>query len=167
MLDVAKKKFPSAKFQKMDMIKLKLPKKYDVIVSLFSSIRYVKTHANLRKTLNAFSKHLKAGGVLIIEPWFAPNAYQPGNPHGLLYKNKDIVIARATVSTRKGTISIMDMHHLISERGKGTKHIVERHEIGLFSVEKTLQYLKQAGLVAKYYKNGLLPDRGLYIAVKK
>jgi len=167
ILNVAKKKIKNVTFKKADMINMNLNKKFDVITCLFSSIGYVKTYPNLQKTLKNFAKHLKTGGVVIIEPWFTKSAYKAGSPHMTTYENKDIKIARLAVSKVKGNVSEMDMHYLIAERNKEVKHFVDRHELGLFDIDKTLQFMKQAGLKAKFLKNGLMKDRGLFIGVKE
>ena len=167
ILDVAKKKIKNVTFRKADMISFNLNKKFDVITCLFSSIGYVKTHQNLQKTMKNFAKHLKTGGVLIIEPWFTKSAYKAGSPHMTTYESKDLKIARLAVSKVKGNVSEMDMHYLIAERNKEVKHFVDRHTLGLFDIDKTLQFMKQAGLKAKFLKNGLMKDRGLFIGVKE
>lgn len=166
MLKVTRKKFPTMKLRQMDMAKLTLGKKFDVIVCLFSSIGYVKTHKRLKQTIQGFARHLKKGGVLIIEPWFTNEQYGVGRPHGTLYKSKELVVARVNVSERKGNVSVMDMYHLIGEKGKKVKLVVEHHELGLFSVAQTMDVLKKAGLQARFTKDGLMPGRGLYIATK-
>jgi ubiquinone/menaquinone biosynthesis C-methylase UbiE len=166
MLKVARKKHPKMELKQMDMTTLKLGKKFDVIICLFSSIGYVKTQKRLKQTIRGFARHLKKGGVLIIEPWFAKGQYHAGNPHGTFYKSKDLVVARVTVSEQRGNVSVMDMYHLIGEKGKKVKVVVEHHELGLFSIPQTLDILKKSGLAARFDKNGLADDRGIYIATK-
>jgi ubiquinone/menaquinone biosynthesis C-methylase UbiE len=165
ILDVAKKKFKDITFKKADMINFNLNEEFDVITCLFSSISYVKTYANLKKTINNFSKHLKPGGIVIIEPWFTKATYTIGTPHMTIYDSKDIKIARLNISEIKGNISEMDMHYLIAEKDNDVKHFVDRHEMGLFEIDKTLQYMKEAGLSAKALKNS--GKRGLFIGIKK
>jgi len=159
ILDVAKKNFKNVVFKKADMINFNLNKKFDVITCLFSSIGYVKTYQNLEKTMKNFAKHLKTGGVVIIEPWFAKSAYKAGSVHMTTYENKDLKIARLSVSKVKGNVSINNMHYLIGERNKEVKHFIDRHEMGLFEIDKTLQFMKQAGIKSAFLKNGLMKDR--------
>ena len=158
ILNIAKKKIPKARFVHADMVNFKLGKKFDVIACLFSSIGYVKTYQNLRKTIHNFAFHLQKGGIVIIEPWFAKSAYKAGFPHMTTYESKELKIARLCVSNVKGNVSIMDMHYLIAEKGKEVRHIVDRHELGMFEVGKTLQIMKNAGLKAQFLKNGLMKD---------
>jgi hypothetical protein len=58
------------------------------------------------------------------------------------------------------------MHYLVAERGESVKHFVDRHELGLFEIDKTLMIMKKAGFQAKFLKKGLMKDRGLLVGVK-
>jgi ubiquinone/menaquinone biosynthesis C-methylase UbiE len=167
MLSIAKKKIPSVNFKKANMIDFKINKKFDIITCLFSSIGYIKTHENLRKTINNFASHLKNGGVVIIEPWFTKFAYKPGYPHMITYESKELKIARLCVSRVKGNLSILDMNFLVAEKDKGVKYFIDKHELGMFEVNETLKMMKDAGLKAKFLKNGLIEERGLFVGVKK
>jgi len=167
LLDIAKKNVKGVAFERADMTKLKLGQKFDVITCLFSSIGYVKTYSKLKTTIQSFARHLKTEGVLIIEPWFTKRAYRIGSPHMTTYGGKDVKIARLNVSKIRGNVSVMDMHYLIAERDKDVKHFVDRHELGLFEVDKTLRIMKDAGLQARFLKNGLMRGRGLLIGVGK
>ena len=154
-------------FRQADMVSLDLGREFDVIICLFSSIGYVRTYSNLKKTLTNFARHLKKGGVVIIEPWFTRSAYETGWPHLSTCGDDTVKIARECIPRARGNVSIMDMHYLVAERNRDVKHFVDRHELGMFEPEKFLQFMKAAGLRAKILKNGLMPGRGIYIDVKK
>lgn len=166
MLSVAKKNNPDIRFKIADMVQLNLGKKFDVILCLFSSIGYIKTYSNLKKTIQNFSQHLKTGGVVIIEPWFAETIYITGLPSMTTYDGENIKIARLCVSQKRGILSVMDMHYLIAEKNQKMKHSVERHELAMFDTDKILDIMRQNQLKAKFLKNGLMKDRGLCIGVK-
>ncbi len=167
ILDVAKSKLKKIDFKKVDMVNFDLKKKFDVILCLFSSIGYIKTYKNLEKTLKNFAMHIKNGGVVIIEPWFTKDSYKPGKPHMKVYDGDDLKISRLTVSQQKDNLSIMDMHYLIAEKNKKVKHFVDRHEMGLFDVDQTLEFMKKYWFKAKFLKNGLMKSRWLFVWVKK
>ncbi len=167
VLSLAKKRIKNVTFKKADMINMKLNKKFDIITCLFSSIGYVKTYTNLKKTIRNFYNHLADGGVVIIEPWLTKSAFKIGSPHLSIYQDKNLKIAREVVSKIKDNISVMDMHYLIAEKNKDVKHFIGRNELGLFEIDKTLKIMKDAGFNAKYLKKGLLKDRGLYIGIKQ
>lgn len=167
MLKIARERFPDVIFKKSDMIDLKIDKKFDVITCLFSSIGYVKTYKNLTKTINGFSNHLKEGGVLIIEPWISRDDYNVGLPHMTTYDRKEIKIARVNVSKIEGNVSILEFHYLVAEKNKEVKYFVDKHELGLFEIEDTLDIMQEAGLKAVFLKSGLLEHRGVFIGVKE
>ena len=167
MLSVARKNISDVTFKQADMIKLNLDKKFDVILCLFSSIGYLKTYQNLSKTIQNFTKHLKIGGVVIIEPWFTENVYKIGLPSMTTYDGEEIKIARLCVSEKRGILSVMDMHYLIAEKNKKMKYFVERHKLAMFDVDRVLSIMKKQGLQASFLKNGLMKDRGLYLGIKK
>src|ERR1039457_3545618 len=75
MLGVARQNVKGMHFQRADMVTLNLGKEFDVILCLFSSIGYVKTSADLKRTLQNFGRHLKKGGVVIIEPWLTKETF--------------------------------------------------------------------------------------------
>jgi ubiquinone/menaquinone biosynthesis C-methylase UbiE len=167
ILKVAMKNIDGVVFKQADMTELNLGKQFDVITCLFSSIGYVKTYTNLKKTIKSFAKHLKTGGVLFIEPWFTKSTFIEGYPSMTTYDGRDVKIARLCISKTKGNLSVQDMHYLVAERGKSVTHFVDRHEMGLFEIDKTLAIMKKAGLGAKFLKKGLMKDRGLFVGEKQ
>jgi len=167
ILEVAMKNVQGVVFKQADMTELNLGKQFDVITCLFSSLGYVKTYAKLKKTIQEFVKHLKTGGVVLIEPWFTKSTFIEGYPSMTTYDGRDVKIARLCVSKTKGNLSVHDMNYLIAERGKGVTHFVDRHEMGLFEIDKTLTIMEKAGLQAKFLKKGLMKDRGLFLGIKQ
>ena len=141
MLAIARKNFPDIHFKQINMIDFCLNKTFDVIICLFSSIGYIKTYANLDKTIKSFSKHLKKGGIVIIEPWFTKNVYITGLPSMTTYDGEDIKISRLCVCKKRGILSVMDMHYLIAKQNKQVTHFVERHEIAMFEMNKILEIM--------------------------
>ncbi|MEK6942678.1 MAG: methyltransferase domain-containing protein [Nanoarchaeota archaeon] len=166
MLRIAKKNVKGIKFLKADMASFNLNKKFDVIICLFSSIGYVKNYSNLKKTINNFFKHLEKGGVLIIEPWLKRSDFKVGTPHMATYSDENIKIVRMDISKIRGNISILDMRYLIAEKGKEIKQFSDRHEMGLFEVDKTTSIMKKAGFKVLFLEDSLMEERGLFIATK-
>jgi ubiquinone/menaquinone biosynthesis C-methylase UbiE len=163
ILTVARKNVSNVEFIQADMVTMDLQRSYDVITCLFGSIGYVKTAVNLQKTLQNFARHLVTGGIAIIEPWLTPAIYCVGSPHMETYDGENIKIARLNVSQKKGTLSILDMHYLIAETGNPVRHVVDHHELGLFTEEATMRYMTAAGFSPTLLKEG----RGIYIGVKQ
>jgi len=164
MLKVARKKHPNIRFHQGDMIDFNLEYQFDVVTCLFSSIGYVKTKSNLRKTIKNMNKHLLPGGVLIVEPWFTPEQWPGGNVYTLIVEKPDMKIIRMSHSGRKGKVSILEFQYLIGTP-KGIEHQKEIHTLGLFTHEDHLEAFQSAGLKVIYNKKGV-DGRGLYIGKK-
>jgi ubiquinone/menaquinone biosynthesis C-methylase UbiE len=167
MLKIARKNVKGVTFKEADMKTLRLGKQFDVILCLLSSIGYVKTAASLEKTIWNFSKHLKKGGLALIEPSHAKSAYVSGEPRITTYDGKEAKIARINYTNFRQATAVLNMHILIAERGKDAKYFVDRHELGLFGINNTVRIMKAAGLKSKYLKNGLMSGRELFVGIKK
>jgi ubiquinone/menaquinone biosynthesis C-methylase UbiE len=167
MLKIARKNAKGVIFKEADMKNLRLGKQFDVILCLLSSIGYAKTAAGLEKTVQNFCKHLKKGGLALIEPSYSKSAYVSGEPRVTSYDGKELKIARINYTNFRQATAVLNMHLLIAERGKDAKYFLDKHELGLFGINKTLRVMKDAGLKSKYLKNGLMPGREIFVGIKK
>lgn len=166
ILNKAKINVKKVKFKQLNMIDFSLNQKFDIIISLFSAIGYVKTKANLKKTIKNISNHLKPGGIIIIEPWFSKSEYAGGKPHMNIYEDKNIKICRMSVAKVKSNVSILDFHFMVAEENKEVYEFRDIHELGLFDKEDYFKYFKEEGIGIKFIKKGLI-GRGLFIGIKK
>ncbi|MDX6534879.1 MAG: hypothetical protein QOJ13_2049 [Gaiellales bacterium] len=163
-LEIARKRLPGVPLQVADMVELDLGRRFDAVVCLFSAIGYVGTVERLNQAIAAMARHLDPGGVLIVEPWLTPDVWQDGHLSALFVDEDDIKIARMSVSSTENGMSVMEMEHLVGTTEEGVQHFVERHELGLFTVEQHLDAFRAAGLDVEHDPEGLI-GRGLYIAV--
>src|SRR3990167_7289842 len=90
MLKIAKKNVKGAVFKQADIINFNINKKFDAILCLFSSIAYLKTYKNLEKSIKNFYKHLKNGGVIIIEGFIAKSDFKPNSSYMDIYDGKNV-----------------------------------------------------------------------------
>jgi SAM-dependent methyltransferase len=161
MLQIARQRSPEVTFHHGDMISFDLDQEFDVVTCLFSSIGYVKTMENLSRAVACMADHLAPGGLLIVEPWFTPDAWQPGTVHALFIDEPELKIARVNTSFAEGRLSFFELHYVIGTP-QGTEHFVERHELGLFTTDEMEASLVSAGLDVTYDAEGLM-GRGLYV----
>jgi len=166
MLRVARRRLPMVGFVRQDMRRLHLGQEYDVVSCLFSAIGYVRTLSGLRQATASMARHLKPGGVLLIEPWLTPQTYRAGTVHALVARAGEAYVARANSSERRGRLSVMRMHYLIAVPGRPIRHTVDPHVVGLFTVQETLRCLRGVGLRARFLRPRSRHDRGLYVAAK-
>ena len=164
MLAVAHKKLPGIPLHHASLINFRIPLKYDAIICLFGSIGYVKTLPYLDEAVGNMSRHLTPGGVLIVEPWIAPENWTPGKTYAQLVEQPELKIARVSISGGKGRQSIVDFHYLVAT-AEGIQHFTEKHELGLFTDEEYLTSFHKAGLETIHDQVGF-NGRGLYIGIK-
>ncbi len=163
-LEIAQQRNPEILFHQADMVEFQLGRTFDVVICLFSSIGYVKTLADFAMAIKCITNHLESGGVLIIEPWFTPETWHPGTVHAVMINEPNLKIARINTSYVDGRLSFFDMHYLIGTSEK-TEHFVERHELGLFTVDEMREIMTEAGFDVTYDATGLT-GRGLFIGRK-
>jgi SAM-dependent methyltransferase len=162
LLDVARRRLPGVPLHQADMAGFDLGRRFDVVVCLFSSIGYTKTVEGLRRAMMCLSAHVAPGGVVIIEPWFAPEAFHNGHPHALFVDRPELKICRMNVSAVHGSVSVLDFHYLVATFS-GMECFTERHELGLFTDQQYREAFAASGLNAEHDPEGLT-GRGLYVA---
>lgn len=159
---IARRKLPAATVYEADMSAFELPERYDVILCLFSSIGYLKTLDAVRSALGRFRLHLADGGIVIVEPWFAPAALIPGRIMVSTAEARGLTVCRMSWAQIEGRLSRLHFEYLIG-RPTGIERASEVHELGLFTVEEMQQCFQGAGLDATYDPQGP-SGRGLYVA---
>jgi SAM-dependent methyltransferase len=162
MLAVARERLPSVAFHEGDMTDFDLGRRYDAVVCMFSSIGYVQTEDRLRSAAAAMARHLEPGGVLVVEPWLAPEVWQEGHVAAVHVDEPELKIARMNVAERRGDLSVVEFHYLVATSA-GIEHFTELHELGLFTVDQYLDAFRAAGLDVEHDSEGPM-GRGLYVA---
>ena len=164
LLEIARQRNPGVAFHQGTMVDFQLVGTFDVVTCLFSSIGYVKNREGLARSVACMAKHLVPGGLLVIEPWFTPEAWRPNTVHSLFIDESDLKIARINTSFSQGRLSYFDLHYLVGTPD-GTEHFVERHELGLFTFGEMQAALSKAGLEVEYDPEGLT-GRGLHLGLR-
>jgi hypothetical protein len=135
------------------MIDFNLGKTYDAVICLFSAIGNVGTVDRLERAVACMARHVRLGGVLIVEPWFTPDKWSPGGV--FIYAGEIGVekVCRMSLSGREGNLSILQFHYL---RGTPTaiEHYSERLELALFTRENMTRAFEFAGMQVRYDPEG-------------
>ena len=161
MLAVARRRLPDVRLEVGDFLTWQSDERFDVVICVGSSIGYALTVDRLRRATANLASLLVPGGLLLVEPWIAPDAWEDGRQVLDVVDHEDLRLARLLTSGREGTVSLLDIDFLIGRNG-AVERLHERHEMGLFTDAEMRDAFRAAGLsVARddTYPSG----RGLYI----
>jgi ubiquinone/menaquinone biosynthesis C-methylase UbiE len=167
MLRQARRRLPRVRLVLGDMRTFRLRRQFDVVSCLFSAIGHLDAKADVRRAFANFARHVKDGGVVIVEPWIAPDSFRPGAVHLRAHQRPDLTVARMAFSRRRGNHSRIHYHFLIGEPGRAIRH-VEEIDHGLLLSPKELQGLmRSVGLRPHFLPRGLTRGRGVLVGVKE
>lgn len=163
LLRVARERIPDGVFHQGDMTDFDLGRTFDVVVSLFSAIGYARTEEGLRRTVANLARHLRPGGVAVVEPWLTPEIFKPGMPRLDVHESPELKIARMGRTHREGDLSVIVFVYMVGHPG-GIDHWEDRHLLGLFTQRQMRDAFAAASLEVVEYDPHGLTGRGLYIA---
>ena len=159
---IAQQKHAAGHFFVADMSDFRLSRRYDAVLCLFSSIGYLKTLDRVGQALRCFREHVAPGGMIVIEPWFAPGTLDPGRVFRHEGEANGVRVSRISRAEIEGRLSRLHFDYEITDRS-GTRRSSEVHELGLFTATELLQTFQGVGLQVDHDPKGLT-DRGLYVA---
>lgn len=162
LLAVARRKLPEAEFFVGDMADFALPRRYDAVICLFSAIGYVRTLDRVAAALACFRRHVEAGGLVVVEPWFEPGLLRIGAGEVRESATAAGRVRRASHVTVEGTLSRIVFDYTVHD-AEGVREFQEVHELGLFTGAEMRAAFRQAGLAAAFDPVGFT-GRGLYTA---
>ncbi|MFD9961813.1 class I SAM-dependent DNA methyltransferase [Amycolatopsis sp. NPDC058986] len=164
MIAIARRRVPEIPLSQGDMRDFRLDGSFDAVTCMFSSIGYLRTPAELGRTLRCFARHLTAGGVVVIEPWVFPETFVPGYVASDLVRLDGRAITRISHSVREGDVTRMDVHYLDAGPA-GIRHLTDTHRLSLFSRADYETAFARAGCSAEYVVTERFP-RGLFVGVR-
>ncbi|NHI84137.1 MAG: class I SAM-dependent methyltransferase [Candidatus Thorarchaeota archaeon] len=148
MIEIARARLPGIELIHESMTTMNLGKKFDVITCLFGSITYLTTIEELSHAINAFSKHLVPGGVVLIEPLFTKETVHHGSTGISCVDRPEVKLARVNTSTIEGDIAYLNFHFLLATE-KGVEHFVDPSPMGIFSRATFMSLMKGNGLTPR------------------
>ncbi|HEV8352664.1 MAG TPA: class I SAM-dependent methyltransferase [bacterium] len=164
MLAIAAQRVPGVPLHQGDLADFSLPRSFDAVICLFSSIGYVKTDVRLKQALRTMARHTVSGGIVIVEPWILPDRWETGHVGAVFVDEPKLKIARINTSERRDTLTTLEFHYLVGTPDQ-VVYFTEDHELGLFTHEQYLDAFRAAGLEPSHDAEGLM-GRGLYYGVR-
>ncbi len=165
MIKIAKSKVPKAEFKVADMTDFSWKDKFDVIISLFSAVGYLKDFDSLVKTFGNMRRHLNDEGLVIIEPWVFKEDFKKGHVSLDTIQDEKLKFARMAASRITGSRWIIAMHYLVGREGK-VNYFKETHTMLAIGYSDYIEAFKRAGFRnARYVTEKLWKNcRGLFVA---
>jgi SAM-dependent methyltransferase len=148
-----------------DMTEFDMGRTFDVVACLFSSIAYAKTEERLNRALANLARHAGPDGLVIVEPWFYPEAWTTEHVDARFVDEDDLKLARMSVSPPVGDPLTMTFHYLVATP-EGVQHFTEDHVVGMFTHRQYVAAFQAAGLEVEHHSKGLM-DRGLFIGRRR
>lgn len=161
LLAVARSRLAGVDVVEADMTAFDLGRRFDAVTCLFSSIGYALTVEGLHAALAAMARHLAPGGLLIVEPWLAPDVWRDGHVSMLTVDEEERKVARVACAGRRGDVSTIDFAYAVATPA-GVEQFGEHHELGLFNDAQYREAFAAAGLAVEHDAEGLM-GRGLYL----
>lgn len=151
---------PAGRFRQADMRDFDLGRGYDAVLCLFSSIGYAGSLEGVTDALIAMRRHLRDGGVVLVEPWFEPGQLEQGYVTAQSARTDTHAVARVTRNEIVGRTSVLHFEYLVAD-ATGIRHLAERHELGLFTRAEMEAAFHRAGLKVSFQDGPA--GRGLYV----
>lgn len=166
MLEFAKQKVPSARFEIADMTCFDLGVKFDVIVNLYGSIGFAPSFEAMCASLKCVYCHLEDKGMFILTPWSTKEEIKDG----LVAKSKKDGLSgfcRMETVRRIGDDKVqVEMHHLVAN-DLDVKYQKTVSTVTLFSESEYMTAIDAAGFVIK---ERLTPEQfrmGAFVCTKR
>ena len=109
------------------------------------------------------ARHVKPGGLLVVEPWLTPESWLPGTLWSDYVDQPNLKVARISVSELNGRLALIDFHILVAHDAE-VDYFRERHELTLFTEDEYMASFSNAGLDVTFDPEGLI-GRGLYVSL--
>ncbi|HTW54847.1 MAG TPA: class I SAM-dependent methyltransferase [Thermoplasmata archaeon] len=149
MLRIARRRLPDVRLVRGDMRSFDLGERFDVVSCLFSAIGYLRSARDLDRAFRAFARHLRPGGLLLVEPWLAPDQFRPHHVSLNVSRTADGFVVRAGQGRRRGRRSMIDFDYLIGIEGAGVRHRHETETLRLSRPAELVVSARRAGLAAR------------------
>ncbi len=167
MLAVARTRLPGIPLREGDMRTLDLGETFDAVTCLFSSIGYMTDPGQLHTAIARLAAHVAPGGVLILDGWIRPGQwrdnYRPESPD--VASDDDVTVVRLSYSRRDGSITEMEMHHLV-QTNDGIDYFMEPHRLRLTETDEYVSAVADAGLEARVMPD-YMPNRDRIVGIRR
>lgn len=174
LLTVARGRLPDVPFHVGDMVDFTLMaadgrlRQFDALTCLFGAIGHVLTLTRLQQAIQTMARHVRPGGVLILEAWLHPHQFEANVSKAHFVIDGELKICRMNLSRiepdAENARSIYDFHYMVASNTT-IDVFTEQHIYGLFTHAQYMAALGAVGKVVECDPEGFM-GRSLYVVVK-
>ena len=152
----------SVRLELADVRTLALGEAFDAVVCLNGTIGYMTTPEDLGLAIARLADHLAPGGVLALEPWYAPDQWLAPMVTAESAEDGDVAVARVSRAVQEGPLGVFEWRCSVATPER-TWSFTEVHRLGLHELDAYLSACRAAGLVAEH--RPFSPGRGVGMIV--
>ncbi|MEO3811067.1 class I SAM-dependent methyltransferase [Sphaerisporangium sp. B11E5] len=166
MRAAARAKLPGVAVHPGDIRDFDLGRTFDAVTSLYSTVGYMASTAELDSAVASMARHVSPGGVLVVEPWYFPERFTDGHVGSDLVRDGSRTVTRVARSVRSGDVVRQEAHYIVAD-GDGIRHFEHVQVFTLFTPEQYVAAFERAGCTAEYVqRDDILAGRGLFVGVR-
>jgi SAM-dependent methyltransferase len=151
MLRVAERRLPGVPLHEQRMERLEVPETFDVITCLLAGIAYPIGDVRLHQALRRMRRHLRDGGVAIIDPGPSEEDLRHVRTEPLLFEMPGMLVERRTRWNVHRTELLLYHEFRISTAGRRWS-LHELHEVTLRDLHAHRTAMERAGFEVSLYR---------------
>jgi ubiquinone/menaquinone biosynthesis C-methylase UbiE len=144
MLRVAARRLPGVTLHEQPMEHLDVPEAFDAITCLLAGIAYPLGETRLHQALRRMRRHLRDGGVLVVDPGPSMHTLEHLQPEPLLFELTGMLIERRTRWSVHRSELVLHHEFRISTAGRRWQ-LHDLHEITLRDLNEHRVAMERAG----------------------
>ncbi|MFH9067506.1 class I SAM-dependent DNA methyltransferase [Streptomyces coeruleorubidus] len=167
MRKIAAVRVPDIPVHAGDLRDFDLGSTFDALTCMCFSIAYTRSVAELNRAVATMARHVKPGGVLVVEPWWFPDTFIDGFVGGSVVNEGGRVVSRVSHSVRKDGATHMTVRFTVADSA-GIRDFTELEVCSLYSHEQYLEAFRRADVRAERVETSLSPNgNGLFVGVRE
>ncbi len=164
MLAVCRERHPDIDVRLGDYSTIDLGQRFDAVICVFSSIGYVRTVDGLEAAFQNFARHVRPGGVVVVDGWLRPTDAIDGFRSAETFEGDQVTLTRSVLARIvDGETDMLAAHTLIT--ADGIEYFEERHRMGLFDDATYVDALGRAGFADIAVEEGF-DARGRFVGMR-
>ena len=149
MLQRARQRCSSARFQEGDIARVDIGETFDAVLIMFAVLGYLTANAEIHSALSSARRHLNTDGLLFADTWYGPAvlAQRPSERVKVIETPTGGQVIRAASShlDARRDVCAVDYHVWCLEDGKLTADVREQHRMRYFFEPELEALLSAAG----------------------